>query len=314
MSAVGAPKHRPPQNFYLITLGIMKFSIQKPLFLSGATGTEIQRRGFPTTLPLWSAQVLFDRPDLLTEIYLDYIRAGADIITTNTFRTQRRTLALAGLADETERINRLAVDLAVAARDAEKRSRPVYIAGCITTLEDCYRPDLVPAPGVCAAEHDEQVSLLAETPVDFFLLETFNTITEAEIAAKKVAKTGRPFAVSFTAGLDGNILNGDTWENAVVRLAPLSPLVIMVNCVAPDVATHALGLLAPVAKAHNIPFGAYANGTGVAGGEEGWLFSQTGSPVQEYAGECKKWQKMGATVIGGCCGTSPEYTKLYSQL
>ena len=125
----------------------MQFKKEKIYHLAGATGTEILRRGFPTKLPLWSAQVLFEKPELLEQIYLDYIEAGADIITTNTFRTQRRTLAKAGRAGETERINRLAVDIAVQARKKSKATRPIYIAGSITTLEDCYRPDLIPPTG-----------------------------------------------------------------------------------------------------------------------------------------------------------------------
>ena len=292
----------------------MQFQKNKTYFLAGATGTEIQRRGFPTVLPLWSAQVLFDRPELLTDIYHDYIRAGADIITTNTFRTQRRTLAKAGLAHETERINRLAANLAISARNAEKNQRPVFVAACMTTLEDCYRPDLVPPPAVCAAEHTEQAKLLAQTAVDFFLLETFNTIAEAEIAADAVKRTGKNFVVSFTARADGNILNGDDWADALTRLEKFSPLAVLVNCVPPAVATRALQFLAPNAKARNIPFGVYANGEGTTGGDEGWDFSKTGSPISTYSKSCKEWYALGATMIGGCCGTTPKYTEQYTKI
>lgn len=283
-------------------------------FLAGATGTEIQRRGFPTVLPLWSAGVLFERPELLGDIYGDYIRAGADIITTNTFRTQRRTLAKAGLEAETKQINRLAVDVAARAREKASGGRRVFIAGCITTLEDCYRPDLVPSPAVAKAEHDEQAALLADTPIDFFLLETFNTIGEAVVAAEAVAKTGKQFMVSFTARDDGAILNGDQWADAVAALAPLSPLAVLINCVPPAVATRALALLVPSARQYGIPYGVYANGEGKAGSEEGWDFKQSGSPIEAYTRACSRWRGMGATVIGGCCGTSPEYTKSYVSI
>lgn len=282
-------------------------------FLAGATGTEIQRRGFPTVLPLWSAGVLFERPDLLGDIYRDYIRAGADIITTNTFRTQRRTLAKAGLERETERINRLAVDVAVRAREEASGGRRVFIAGCMTTLEDCYRPDLVPPPEISAAEHTVQAALLAQTPIDFFLLETFNTIGEAVIAAAAVKKTGKPFAVSFTARDDGAILNGDRWADAVAALDEFSPLAVLVNCVPPLVAVRALALLAPAARTHHIPYGAYANGEGKAGSNKGWDFEQPGSPVETYAEICHRWRGMGAAIIGGCCGTTPEYTRRYAM-
>ncbi len=292
----------------------MKFETNKTYFLPGAMGTEIQRRGHTTALPLWSAKVLFDAPEIVGDIHRDYIRAGANILTTNTFRTQRRTLALAGLDGETERINKLAVDLAVQARDAEKVSRPVYIAACITTLEDCYRVDLVPEQDVCEREHAEQVALFVETPIDFFALETFNTIREAEAAAQAVTNKGKQFMVSFVPDEDGNILSGESWADAVACMQKYSPLAMLVNCAPPETVTRALEKLALVAKENGIPFGAYANGEGAAGSAEGWDFSKQGSPIESYAEHTRAWKALGATVIGGCCGTTPEYTEQYSRI
>ena len=288
----------------------MEFKKNKRYFLAGATGTEILRRGFPTKLPLWSAQVLFDKPELLKQIYIDYIHAGADIITTNTFRTQRRTLAKAGLAHETERINRLAVDICAAARDEAKAGRPVFIAGSITTLEDCYRPDLVPSDAELEAEHGEQARILGKTAIDFFLLETFNSIREALAAARKVSETKKPFAVSFTANAAGDILNGDRWDEAARALAPFGPLALLVNCVQGSVAELALRKLR---AATDLPIGAYGNGAGGADDEDGWRFSEA-DRIHDYTEHCRAWLDSGASIIGGCCGTSPEYTKAYSTL
>lgn len=288
----------------------MRFNKEKTYYLAGATGTEILRRGFPTELPLWSAKVLFEKPELLKRIYIDYINAGADIITTNTFRTQRRTFAKVGLAHETERINRLAVDIAVEARKEARANRPIYIAGSVTTLEDCYRPDLVPPRAALEKEHGEQARLLADTPIDFFLLETFNSIAEAVVAAKAVSKTKKPFAVSFTANKRGDILNGDTWDGAVKQLLPCNPFAILVNCVPETVATKALE---KIRNSTDLPFGVYANGAGTADNKDGWRFS-TADSIDKYIHSCSRWIALGATIIGGCCGTNPEYTRAYSRL
>lgn len=288
----------------------MQFKKEKLYYLAGGTGTEIFRRGFPTKLPLWSAQVLFEKPELLKDIYLDYIKAGADIITTNTFRTQRRTLTKAGLAHETERINRLAVDIAVTARKESQATRPIYIAGCITTLEDCYRPDLVPSQPELEKEHREQVALLADTPIDFFLLETFNSIREASVAAKAATATGKPLAVSFTVNADGDILNGDQWGEAIRQLREYNPTAILVNCVPELVATRALE---KIKNNTTLPFGAYANGAGEADNQNGWKFTDA-DHVDSYVHTCTRWIDLGATIIGGCCGTNPEYTRAYSRL
>lgn len=282
----------------------------KLYFLAGATGTEILRRGFPTKLPLWSAQVLFDKPELLSQIYLDYINAGADIITTNTFRTQRHTLSKAGLAAETERINRLAVDIAVNSRAKAHTNRPIYIAGCMTTLEDCYRPDLIPNLDTLKKEHTEQAKLLASTPIDFFLLETFNSITEAIVAAEAVHSTGKPLMVSFTANSQGDILNGDQWDTAIKQLNNYSLLAILVNCVPGHTATKALE---KIKNCTSLPFGAYGNGAGEIDNENGWKFTTT-DQINDYLQHCRCWVDLGATIIGGCCGTNHEYTRAYSQL
>jgi len=290
----------------------MQFLKNKIYYLDGATGTEINRRGFPTKLPLWSAQVLFDKPDLLKDIYLDYIKSGADIITTNTFRTQRRTLAKVGLENETERINRLAVDIAVQARQESGAKRHIYIAGCMTTLEDCYRPDLIPPQTELDMEHSEQAEILAKTPIDFFLLETFNSIKEAVSATKAVEKTGKPFAISFVTDTNGDILNGDKWEDAIKELEKFKPLAILVNCVPGHIATKALE---KIAKLTNLPFGAYANGSGEVDDEEGWKWkSDETHLIDEYSKTCTDWITLGATIIGGCCGTNHEYTCAYSRL
>lgn len=299
----------------------MQFTKEKIYYLAGATGTEILRRGFPTKLPLWSAQVLFEKPELLKQIYIDYIKAGADIITTNTFRTQRRTLAKAGLAHETERINRLAIEVAVQARKEAKAERPVYIAGSVTTLEDCYRPDLIPPQDELEKEHKEQIELLANTPIDFFLLETFNSIKEAVIASRVASATEKAFVVSFTANAEGDILNGDKWGEAIKQLNAYNPLALLVNCVPWPIATKALE---KIKDATALPFGVYANGSGEADNEDGWKFTQhqrsvgagftPADHIDNYLQFCSRWIDLGATIIGGCCGTNPEYTRAYSKL
>src|SRR5512135_2602497 len=98
-----------------------RLSTSRVLLLDGATGTELQRRGVDTTLPLWSARALLQAPAVLHAIHGDYIAAGADIITTNTFRTHRRTLTRAGLGDRTRELTQLAVRLArEAAQQADR--------------------------------------------------------------------------------------------------------------------------------------------------------------------------------------------------
>ncbi|MEK9139284.1 MAG: homocysteine S-methyltransferase family protein, partial [Bacteroidota bacterium] len=115
-----------------------------PLILDGAMGTELQRRGVDTGLPLWSANALMVHPEVILQIHKEYIEAGADIITTNTFRTTRRTFQRANLPDRSHALTKTALKLAQQARESFP-DRQLLVAGSIAPVEDCYRPDLVPS-------------------------------------------------------------------------------------------------------------------------------------------------------------------------
>src|SRR5512143_4340154 len=123
----------------------MRFSdrlSQSPtIILDGATGTELDRRGVDTGLPLWSANALLSEggQSILKEIHADYLRAGAEILTANTFRTHRRALRPSGNGGRALELTRRAVDIARGAIAGAGGSAPCFIAGSISTLEDCYR-------------------------------------------------------------------------------------------------------------------------------------------------------------------------------
>ncbi|MCU0709562.1 MAG: homocysteine S-methyltransferase family protein, partial [Pirellula sp.] len=138
--------------------------ISKRLLLDGATGTELNRRGVDTGLPLWSANALTTDAGLnvLRQVHLDYLNAGADIITTNTFRTNRRALAGKGFS-----ARELTLRAVATAREAiAEFGEPAIVAGSLSSLEDCYRPDLVPPADECLAEHSERIHHLVEGGVD----------------------------------------------------------------------------------------------------------------------------------------------------
>ena len=115
----------------------------RPLLLDGATGTELERRGVATRAALWSAHALIDAPERGRGASIATTpSAGAEVLTANTFRTQRRTLAREGLGDRAAELTALAVAPGAGGR-RERRPRPLVL-GSDPPLEDCYRPDLVP--------------------------------------------------------------------------------------------------------------------------------------------------------------------------
>jgi S-methylmethionine-dependent homocysteine/selenocysteine methylase len=279
-----------------------------PLVLDAAMGSDLDRRGLPTTLPLWSAVGLLERPDLVRQIHRENLLAGADIITTDTFRTTARTLRKAGIDPaRAAELDTLAVRLAAEAR-AEAGRPETLIAGSIAPLEDCYLPTFETSPAVALAEHRAQARNLAAAGVDLIMVETMPTVVEAEIALRAAVETLRPATVGFVCAMPDEgeavrLLGGETLKDAVARVSPLAPVAIFVNCAAPPVITAALRELHELTT---LPIGAYAN-VGQVDDERGWS-PDGGITGERYAEHAAEWIALGSRVVGGCCGTHPEHT------
>ena len=276
---------------------------KRPVILDGAMGTELQRRGIDTGLPLWSANALMTRPSEVLAIHLEYLRAGANIITANTFRTTRRTFRRAGIPDRSEELTRLALTLSEEAC-AALPARQALIAGSIAPLEDCYRPDLVPPEPDLYEEHAELAIRLASGGADFLLLETMNSAREARAACRAAAETGLEVVVSFICGPDGNLYGGDSLQDTVRLIEPLGPTAFSINCVSPRFLAAAI---ANLHSATRLPFGVYGN-VGLPDYQMGWEFTRDMGP-EEYASAAEGWVAAGAAIIGGCCGTTPDYIR-----
>ena len=278
-------------------------SQKKPLLLDGALGTELQRRGVDTTLPLWSAGALITHPDEIRKIHLDYINAGSDIITTNTFRTNYRAIKKAGISQTARELTLLACKLATEAKISTGKVDTI-IAGCIAPLEECYSPELVPSNKELYEEHLLLIKDLSDGSVDFILAETMNTVREAYHVAKAAKDNGLEVAVSFVCNREGRLLSGETLEEAITVISEFEPVFIGTNCATPGVIKKSAEL---ISKTPHIPACVYANGIGRPGNPYGWEFGNIGTESDEYLKHVKDWISAGAKIIGGCCGTTPEY-------
>ncbi len=272
------------------------------LILDGAMGTELQRRGVDIGLPLWSANALMSHPDVVLQIHKDYLTAGADIITTNTFRTTQRAFRNANLPDRSFQLTSTAVALAMQARESFPDA---LIAGSIAPLEDCYRPDLVLSDANMEEEHAELAIRLAERGVDFILLETMNTIREAQAACRAATATGKEVVVSFVCDKGGRLLSGESLADAVTVIEKLNPTALSINCVSPRYIHIAFEELK---KVTGLPLMLYAN-IGSPDDDKSSLHFTRDVTKEEYVAYAVEWQRRGASIIGGCCGTTPEYIR-----
>ncbi len=280
-----------------------------PVLLDGATGTELERRGVPSGLPLWSAHALLAAPGVLREVHRAYVRAGAEVLCANTFRTQRRTLATAGLGHRAPALTRLAVELARQA--AGEAARPVFVVGSAPPLLDCYRPDLTPPDRELLPEHAEHARNLAAAGVDAILAETHHTVREACAALRGAAEAGVPAMVSFVCGDRAALLSGEPLAEAIRAVDPFDPLAVMVNCLPPERVPPCLEVLARADR----PFGVYAN-LGIPDPVVGFARAAQrgrGSPAG-YAAEAARWLRAGARLLGGCCGTTPGHIRALREL
>jgi S-methylmethionine-dependent homocysteine/selenocysteine methylase len=300
-----------------------------PLVLDAALGTDLLARGARLPAPLWSAQALLDAPDLVEAIHRENAEAGADVLTIASFRLHARNLdksvcslsqaellatagALARRAAEGRFSSKVNMDDAPpemreegrrAARPSRGATRPSkktfngpWIAGSLAPLEDCYRPDRVPTEAAISSEHREMARELARAGVDLILVETMNTVREAAAAARAAAATGLPVVVSCVTDGRGRLLSGEPVEDFARALLALSspPDALGINCVAAGDLAGDLARLA--AAAPGVPLAAYGN-----------TFGKPVSPA-DYADLAAEWLRLGARLVGGCCGTTAAHT------
>lgn len=271
------------------------------LLLDGATGTELERFGVDCSLPLWSARAMLEAPNVLEQIHREYVEAGVDCITANTFRTQPHVLRHAGLEARAPHLSARAIEIARAAASA----RPdVLIAGSAAPLEDCYRPERVPAIETLEREHAKHCGALAAGGADFILIETIGTVRELRVVSQAAAATGLPFLVSLIGGPAGaTLLSGEPVEAAVEAISKDPPVALLINCVPPS----QLDQWWPALAKTRLPFGVYPN-LGTPGTPPGAARSEDLSP-DAFACRALRWVEQGARVIGGCCGTRPAHIR-----
>ncbi len=272
---------------------------RRPLLFDGATGTELERANVSCAAPIWSAQALLEAPGTLRQIHQRYLAAGVDVVTANTFRTQARVLAGAGLADRAASLTRSAVEIA---RDAVAREGrgDVLVVGSAPPLGDCYKPAETPDDATLARDHAAHAENLAEAGVDEILAETHITVREALAASRAAAATGLPCRTTFVADGQSRLLSGESLATAIETVAPFV-VAVGVNCLIPTDARACL----PTLAASGVAFGVQAN-LGAPGPTVEAPRTADLSP-RGFADEAMSWADAGACFVGGCCGTTPAH-------
>ena len=259
--------------------------------LDGPVGTELERRGLALPAPVWSAQAVIERPDLLTAIHRDYAAAGAQVHTAATFRTTARALRDTPWAARWEELATQAVGLCRAAVAPGAR-----VAGSIAPLEDCFSPQLTPDDAALAREHAALAGALARAGCDLLLVETMPTLRELRAATHAAAATGLPVWAAITLGPDGDFFDADGLRAARSAAADAGAQAFLINCSSVEDVTDALAMLARSPAPAGLALGAYAN-----------VLFEGGCTPMAYSAAAAHWRDAGAGILGSCCGTRPAH-------
>lgn len=281
----------------------------KPVVLmDGGMGQELIRRATADPTPAWSAEVMDNQPELVRAVHLENIRAGARMITCNAYSVMPSRLEAVGKLDQFERLQRLACQIALEAR--EESGEDVTVAGSLSPYVWSYQPGLNPPMAEMLPVYRDVARIQSEF-VDVLLCETMGSAEEAKAAATAASETDVPVWVSWTLADDdsGRIRSGETLAEANAALDGLPIAARLVNCSRPETVDLALDELLVMGG----PAGAYANGfTGIksyftAGTTVEGLDARTDLGPAQYAEFAMRWVEKGLALIGGCCEISPAH-------
>ena len=268
----------------------------------GAMGTMLYSKG--VFINKCYDELNLRNPEIVLEVHRQYVRAGAEIIETNTYGANRVKLSGFGIEDELRDINVKAAELARAAA-----GESVYVAGAIGPLGIRIEPYGPTSLDEAREIFREQAGALRDGGVDLFTLETFSNVSEIEQAIAAIRETcNLPVVAQMTIGTDGQTVFGDRPSLIAQRLDRAGADVIGLNCsVGPDVMLDAIEEIAAV-TAKKISCQPNAGLPRDVNGRQMYMASP-----DYFAKYAKRLIHKGVKFIGGCCGTTPEHVKMMAD-
>ena len=268
------------------------------LVCDGAMGTRLYSKGVFVNRCFDGLNLT--QPDLVAEVHLEYVRAGADVIETNTFGANRIKLASFGLADKLHAIN---VQGARIARHAAREQ--AYVAGAIGPLGIRIEPWGRMGVDEAQERFREQAQALLDGGVDLFIIETFRDINEIRAAVHAVRAVCRlPIVAQMTTEEDGSSLDGMPPEEFTPLLEATGADVIGLNCsVGPAPLLESIERVAGVTSAR---LSAQPNAGKPRDIEGRTIYLSSPEYMASYA---RRFIQSGVRLVGGCCGTTPEHIR-----
>ena len=277
--------------------------------LDGAMGTQLLDSGLELPLPIWSGDINLTHPDYIEKIHKSYLDAGADILTTNTFRTTPRAYSKNGFSKDNA-ISRSHKSLDMAVELARKvASRNTIIAGSIAPLEDCYEPKLFPGCEKANEEFKELSRWLQDAGVNMILFETMGCWLEIKSAILSTNDLKIPRWISLVLKDGNKLLDGTDLTKVLYNLLDFEIEMILLNCNPCNTTNEAIEL---IIENWTKSWGVYPNVGLSMPSKEGIIGDKLS--VDGFIKQVNSYIDAGASVLGACCGSNPSYIKAIRDL
>tara|TARA_B100000214_G_scaffold52112_2_gene32999 strand:+ start:197 stop:1090 length:894 start_codon:yes stop_codon:yes gene_type:complete len=287
--------------------------MNKILIGDGGMGTELQNRGVevPSHIDnIWSALALLDNPEIIKQIHLDFIQAGAQFIIANNYAVTQPILKRANLSHKLEELTLKSIQIAKEA--IQESGKEILLAASLPPLETSYRSDLILSINSMNSMYAELTSII-EGKVDIIICETMSHSKEARSALSSIQESRSQKWLGWTVyGNQNTLPSGESITEAYSAISDLKCDAYLINCGGANLITEGIKELKTLTTKR---IGGYGNSEKIEISnknrsnrpeEDHWAAAVT-IDEKGYAEEAQKWVKEGATIVAGCCRTRPAH-------